>query len=72
MNPVNAVLGLGSKVKLSDMIKDEMSAYSVDRETRRTAVQRILTERGLGSLVQPLGSFKCPAEVSSFNYRLTL
>ena len=48
----------GSKVKLSDVIKDEMSAVSKDKEARRTAVKRILNERGL-DLAKSLSSGDC-------------
>ena len=56
MDPANTVLGLGSRIKLSDVIKGEMSAFSEDKETRRVAVHRMLSERGLGDLVQSVPS----------------
>lgn len=57
MDPASFVLGV--TVKLSDVIRDEMSAYSKDRETRRAAVQRILTERGLGHVTESMCSNYC-------------
>ncbi len=55
MDPANFSLGL--KVKLSDVIKDEIAAISKNRGTRRAAVRRILTERGLGHVVQSMSSY---------------
>lgn len=49
---------LGSRVKLSDMILEEMVAFSNDKETRRAAVRKILKDRGLGQVVQMLDSSK--------------
>lgn len=46
----------GSRVKLSDILTDEMTAFSKDRGKRRAAVRRILTDRGLGHVAPSLNS----------------
>lgn len=54
-------------MKLSDIILEEMVAFSNDKETRRAAVRKILKDRGLGQVVQMVDSSKVKTVVLMLN-----